>query len=84
MITLLAQNMANQANQGSQASHALTLTSMVRDFTRMNPLMFHSSKVEEDPQEFINEMYQILAIIGVSSMKKSELAAYKLKRLSQI
>ncbi|MDV3170455.1 MAG: hypothetical protein Q8811_01670 [Candidatus Phytoplasma australasiaticum] len=36
---------------GRQAS---TPASRVRDFTRMNPLEFHGSKVDEDPQDFID------------------------------
>ncbi|WMV25101.1 hypothetical protein MTR67_018486 [Solanum verrucosum] len=31
----------------------------VRDFTRMYPLEFHGSKIEEDPQEFIDEVFKI-------------------------
>ncbi|WMV41581.1 hypothetical protein MTR67_034966 [Solanum verrucosum] len=30
-------------------------TTRVRDFTRMNPLEFHGSKLEEDPPKFIDE-----------------------------
>ncbi|WMV25201.1 hypothetical protein MTR67_018586 [Solanum verrucosum] len=37
--------------------------SRVRDFTRMNPPEFHSSKVEEDPQEFIDDVYKVLMIM---------------------
>lgn len=48
-MTLLAQVVANHVNQGAQARHALTLSSRVRDFTRMNPLMFYGSKVEKNP-----------------------------------
>uniref|UniRef100_M1DWQ0 Zinc knuckle family protein n=1 Tax=Solanum tuberosum TaxID=4113 RepID=M1DWQ0_SOLTU len=33
-----------------------TEASRVRDFMRMNPSEFHGSKVEEDPQEFIDEV----------------------------
>ena len=37
-----------------------TMDSRLRDFTRMNPHTFYGSKVEEDPQEFIDEIYKIL------------------------
>ena len=40
--------------------------SRVRDFTRMNPPEFHCSKVEEDPQEFIDEIYKVF----VTTQKK--------------
>lgn len=69
-LTLLAQVMANQANQGAQAPHALTLASRVRDFMRMNPPEFNSSKVNEDPQEFIDEVYKVLSIMGVRLEEK--------------
>nr|ABI34333.1 Gag-pol polyprotein, putative [Solanum demissum] len=56
----------------------------VRYFSRMNPPKFHGSKVEEDPQRFINEVYNVLAIMGVSSEEKVELAAYQLKDVAQL
>ena len=43
-----------------------TMASRLRDFTRINPPTFHESKVDEDPQEFINEIYMILYAMGVS------------------
>ncbi|MDV3192299.1 MAG: hypothetical protein Q8853_02490 [Candidatus Phytoplasma australasiaticum] len=71
-------------NQGAQAPHARTSASGVRDFTRMNPLEFYGSKMEEDHQEFIDEMYKVLDIIGLSSEDNAEFAAYQLKVLTQI
>ncbi|XP_049381260.1 uncharacterized protein LOC125845772 [Solanum stenotomum] len=56
-----------------------TTTSKVRDCTRMNPLELYGSKVEEDPQEFMDEVYKVLAIMGVTLLEKAELAAYQLK-----
>lgn len=58
--------------------------SRVRDFARMNPPEFHGSKVEEDPQRFIDEVYKVLAIMGVSSKEKAELATYQLKDVAQV
>ncbi|WMV18676.1 hypothetical protein MTR67_012061 [Solanum verrucosum] len=49
-------------------------TSRVRDFSRINPPKFHGSEVEEDPQEFIDEVYKVLMIIGVTPVEKRELA----------
>ncbi|XP_049375518.1 uncharacterized protein LOC125840590 [Solanum verrucosum] len=46
--------------------------SRVRDFSRMNPPEFHGSKVEEDPHRFIDEVYKVLDIMGVSSGEKAE------------
>jgi len=59
--------------------------SRVRDFTRMNPLdQFHGSKVEKYPQEFIDEVYKVLMIMGVTLVEKVKLAAYQLKGVAQV
>ncbi|WMV13937.1 hypothetical protein MTR67_007322 [Solanum verrucosum] len=50
--------------------------SRVRDFTRINPPKFHGSKVQEDPQEFIDEVYKVLLIRGVTPVKKAEMACH--------
>ncbi|XP_049378101.1 uncharacterized protein LOC125842853 [Solanum stenotomum] len=55
------------------------VASRVRGFTRMNPSKFHGSKVEKDPQEYINEVYKILMIMGVRPVEKEELVTYQLK-----
>ena len=31
----------------------------MRDFTRMNPPMFYGSRSDEDPQDLLNEVYNI-------------------------
>ncbi|WMV25576.1 hypothetical protein MTR67_018961 [Solanum verrucosum] len=56
----------------------------VRDFTRVNPLELHGSKVEEHPQEFINEVYKVLIIMGVTPVEKAELAAFQLNGVAQV
>lgn len=83
-LTILAQVVANQANQGAQAAHATTPGAKVRDFIRMNPPIFYRSKVDEDPQEFVDEIYKILNIIGVEPNEKPELTTYQLKGVAQI
>ena len=47
----------------------------------MNPPIFYGSKVEEDPQGFIDEVFKVLDAMGVSSQEKAELDAYQLKKL---
>lgn len=42
----------------------------------MNPPEFYGNKVDEDPQEFIDKVYEALAIIGVSLEEKAKLATY--------
>ncbi|XP_049397238.1 DEAD-box ATP-dependent RNA helicase 3B, chloroplastic-like [Solanum stenotomum] len=49
----------------------------------MNPPMFYGPKVDEDPQGFIDEVFKVLDVIGVSPQEKAELAAYQLKDVAQ-
>ncbi|WMV33244.1 hypothetical protein MTR67_026629 [Solanum verrucosum] len=58
-------------------------SSRVREFFRKNPSEFSGSKVEEDPNGFIEEVYKILAIMGMTSIEKEEPAAYQLKDVAQ-
>ena len=48
----------------------------------MNPPKYYGSKPNEDPQEFIDEVFKIVDIMGVASSEKAELAAYLLKGLA--
>ena len=41
------------------------MTSRLRDFVRMNPPMFLGSKVNEDPQEFLDGVYNVLSAMGL-------------------
>ena len=52
----------------------------------MNLLELYGSKIDEDPNGFIDEVYKVLAImwLKVSSIEKAELAAYQLKDVAQI
>src|SRR5688572_8712493 len=78
-LTMLTNVVANKV--GRQAS---TPTSRVRDFTRMNPPEFHGSKVDEDPQAFIDEVSRVVTIMAGTSEERAELAAYQLKGVAQI
>ena len=54
------------------------MASHLRDFTIMNPPTFYGSKVEEDPQEFIDKIYKILYDIGLNTSKEAELGTNQL------
>lgn len=56
----------------------------MRDFTLINPPEFYGSKVNEDPQDFLDEMFKIVKIMGVTSVERAELAAYQLKGVAQV
>ena len=47
--------------------HVGTISSHLRDFTRMNTLTFYGSKVEEDLQVFIDKTYKILYAMGLTT-----------------
>ena len=46
------------------------MTSRWRDFVRTNPPIFLGSKVNEDPQEFLDGVYKILSAMGVTSRRR--------------
>ena len=60
-----------------------TMTSRLKDFVRMNSPIFLVSKVNEDPQEFLDVVYKVLRAMGVTSWEKVELASYQLRDVSQ-
>ena len=62
--------------------HAKTMASRLRDFTIMSPPMFFGSSSNEDPQDILDKVYKILHAMGVTTIKKSKLVAYKLKYVS--
>ena len=46
---------------------------------KMNPPKFTYTKVEEDPQEFVDEMEKIFKVMHVDEVEGVELATYHLK-----
>ena len=60
-----------------------TMAFPLRNFTRMNPPTFYVSKVDENPQHFIDEIYKILYAMGLFTSEKAELSTYQLKVVAQ-
>ena len=56
-----------------------TIASFLRYIKRMNSQMFLGVKVNEDPQDFLDEIYKILYFMGLTSNEKVELPSYQLK-----
>lgn len=50
----------------------------------MNLRTFLFSKVEEDLQGFIDEVFTVVDSMGVTSLGKEELAAYQLKDVAKV
>ncbi|TMX03215.1 hypothetical protein EJD97_017548, partial [Solanum chilense] len=86
VVTTQAQAMMTQANQEMVPrgfKNVSPMASRLREFTRVNPPTFCGSKVEEDPQEFIDEVYKILYAMGLTTSEKAELSTYQLKDVAQ-
>ena len=79
--TVQCQAMTTQINQEDVPHPHQEVTAMashLRDSNWMNPSTFYRSKVEEEPQEFIDEVYKILLAMGLSISEKSKLTTYQL------
>ena len=72
----------NQEIRPRVPHYTSTLASCLRDFTRMNPPMFYGSRMDEDPQNFLDEICKILLAMGVTMGEKADLAAYQLKNVA--
>ena len=86
-IHSLTQVLETQMDRENRVKLNLSISinaSRIRDFTRMNPPTFFGSRVEEDPQGFIDEVFNIVDAMVVSSQEKAELAAYQLKDVAQV
>ncbi|TMX05318.1 hypothetical protein EJD97_024694 [Solanum chilense] len=75
----------SQGNQrGRPQPNVSTPTSRIRDFMKMNPPTFHGTKVEEDPQSFIYEIFKVVDTMGVNPRERADLAAYHIKDVAQV
>ena len=84
-MNLLAQVLAAQANREVVEKLIGGICAYrIREFLRMNPAEFSRSKVEEDSNGFIDEVYNTLAIVVLTSREKAKLSAYQLKYVAQV
>lgn len=60
------------------------MTSRLREFVRMNPPIFLGSNKGEDPQVFLDRVYKVLSVLGVTPREKEDLDSYKLRDVSQV
>ena len=49
--------------------NSTTVAPRINDFTRTNPPTLFGSKVEEDPQGFIDEVFKVVDVMGVTSQE---------------
>ena len=59
------------------------MASRQSDFTRMNPPTFYGSKIDEEPQQFVDEVSKIILAMGLSIREKAEFVTYQLKDVAQ-
>ena len=66
-IHMLAQSMTNQNNRVHEPVNANGGSSIARvhDFFRINPPEFLGSQINEDPQNFLNEIKKIFEVMQV-------------------
>ena len=72
-LLALARDITTQANLNMVPRMNVvksSMTSRLRDFVRMNPPIFLVSKVNEDPQKFLDGVYNVLSVMGVKSREK--------------
>ena len=81
-LLLLARALTTYVNRGIEPRVNLvdrTMESRLRDFLRMNPAIFLGSKVGEYPQGFLDGVYKVLSVMGVTCREKGELDLYHLR-----
>ena len=56
----------------------------LRDFAKINPPIYFRSRTNEDPQEFVDEVYKILCAMGLNEKEKDELAPCQLNDVAHV
>ena len=77
--------MAFQSNQrGVPQPNAITPSSRIWDFMRMDLPTIHGTKLDEYPQSFLDEVFKFVDAMGVNPREKAKLKTYKLKYVAQM
>ncbi|XP_047271153.1 uncharacterized protein LOC107877720 [Capsicum annuum] len=73
-IHMLTQLVANQAQRSKDVRSASVTSEVTRvgHFMKMNPPKFTGTKVEKDPQEFVDEMEKIFKVMHVDEVGRAE------------
>lgn len=86
-MKFLAQALMSQANIGEvdpdNPIRRMNAT-RVREFFRINSQEFHGSKVDEDANVFVDDMYKVLLIMRGCSIEKDEFTVFQLEDVSQL
>ena len=69
-IHSLTQLLATQSCRVQVNPNSSTTISRIRDFARMNPPTFFFSKMEEDLQGFIDEVFKVIYAMGLTLKKR--------------
>ncbi|XP_070046643.1 uncharacterized protein [Nicotiana tomentosiformis] len=86
-IQMLAQIVASQAQRSnvapaSSSQQRDSTSSRVNRFLHVDPPVFTGTDLEEDPQDFIDEMHKTLRFMRGTKTEGVELASYRLKRVA--
>lgn len=71
-----------QRSEDTGSTSVTSEATRVSQFMRMNSPKFIGTKVEEDPQEFVDKMEKIFKVMHVDEVEGVELAAYQLKEVA--
>ena len=77
-LIAIARDVTMQPKSNMMPSVVMSImTSWLRDFVMRNPPIFLGSKVNDDPKEFLDGVYKVLSVMGVTSREKAELDLYQ-------
>ena len=89
MMAMMAQNVAAmaQAHQAPPAPAAQVAPNaqsiVIRDFLRMTPPTFSGTKVEEDPEEFLEAVKRVCDIMRLADVDKVDCCLYQLNDVAR-